>query len=373
MPDCNERLVGSSPAVLNVNEQIDDAARSDAKVLIAGESGAGKEVVASLIHRRSERSHRAFVTINCAGVPDSLLESELFGHVRGSFTDAYRDRPGLLERADGGTLFLDEVGEMSPRMQGMLLRFLETGEIQRVGEHRPPQRVNVRVVAATNRVLLERVSEGAFRQDLYYRLNVIHIVMPPLRERRADIPLLLETFLHSFGERYGVPTSTLTPEALQRLVEYRWPGNVRELKNVVERLMIRRHPVIGVEQLPAALVAPAPATAPRAAGTGNRNGVIDALMHRMLVEGESFWPVVYDTFMVHDLTRDDVRAVVSQGLEKTRGNHAALVQLFNMTPGDTNAFQNFLKKHRCQIAATSLKVHAVRPPEAPRSRVTRHA
>src|SRR5262245_18248655 len=189
-----EQLIGSSVAIRAVQGELQYAARSDAKVLLTGESGVGKEVVARQIHALSRRSAAPLVTMNCAGLNESLLESELFGHVRGSFTGAYRDRLGFLEMADGGTIFMDEVGEMSLRMQALLLRFLESGEIQRVGADRQRARVDVRVIAATNRNLVDRVSVNAFREDLYYRLNVIHIPIPTLRERREDIPLLLRHF-----------------------------------------------------------------------------------------------------------------------------------------------------------------------------------
>src|SRR5205085_5035657 len=216
-----------------------DAARSDAKVLITGESGVGKELAARTIHAFSARSSGPLVALNSAGVPDTLLESELFGHVRGSFTGAYRDKPGLFELARGGTVLLDEVGEMSLRMQSLLLRFLETGEIQPVGSDRPRNRVDVRVIAMTNRRLLEQIAAKSFREDLYYRLNVIHIIVPPLRDRREDIPALADLFLRASVQQYGTDPPELTPEAMSCLAEYHWPGNVRELKNVIERCVVR--------------------------------------------------------------------------------------------------------------------------------------
>src|SRR5437867_10127206 len=233
------RLVGVSAAVASISRDIDAAAQSHAKVLITGETGAGKEVVARLIHQRSNRRPARLATINCAGLPDSLLESELFGHVRGSFTDAYRNKPGLLESAANGTVFLDEVGEMSARMQSVLLRFLETGELQRVGADRPHTVVNVRVIAATNRDLLREVAAGTFREDLYYRLNVVRIHVKPLRERPGDIPLLLDHFLDEFSRQYNVARCTLSPATIEWLAGYRWPGNVRQLRNVVEQLVIK--------------------------------------------------------------------------------------------------------------------------------------
>ena len=196
-------MLGRSAGLRLLQDEIGDAARSTAKVLIAGESGAGKELVARLIHQTSQASSRPLVIINCAGIPEQLLESELFGHHRGSFTGAYRDKPGLLKIADGGMAFLDEIGEMSPRMQALLLRFLESGELQPVGAVAPSTRVDVRVVCATNRDLLQRVEANEFRADLYYRLNVIYLRVPPLRERREDIPLLMEHFVGGYRKRYG--------------------------------------------------------------------------------------------------------------------------------------------------------------------------
>jgi transcriptional regulator with PAS, ATPase and Fis domain len=222
-PHTRVELMGDSPPVRELREEIDRIARSEAKVLVTGESGSGKEVVAHLIHQRSARAARPFVAVNCAGLPETLLESELFGHVKGSFTGAYRDKQGKLELANEGTIFLDEIGEMTPRMQGLLLRFLETGELQKVGADRIVGRADVRVVAATNRSLRDLIVQGQFREDLYYRLNVIHITVPSLRERRADIPRLVEHFMARFGN--GAAPAIL-PEALAALCSYSWPGNV---------------------------------------------------------------------------------------------------------------------------------------------------
>src|SRR3954462_8748420 len=194
------QFIGTSRAISDLQAEVERVARSDAKVLITGESGAGKEVVARAIHAASVRAQVGFVPVNCAGIPESLLESELFGHVKGSFTGAYRDKPGKLEMADNGTIFLDEIGEMTLRMQGLLLRFLETGEIQKVGAERVNKASNVRVIAATNRDLRELITQGQFREDLFYRINVIHVVVPSLRERREDIPSLIEHFFRRFTE-----------------------------------------------------------------------------------------------------------------------------------------------------------------------------
>ena len=244
-------LLGKSRAIEQLRGDIESSARCDAKVLISGETGVGKEIVARLIHLHGARANQPFLAINCAGVPDSLLESELFGHVRGSFTDAYRDKPGLAVLADRGTLFLDELGEMSPRMQGVLLRFLETGEIHRLGADRIEQKVNVRVIAATNRNLRERVASGDFREDLYYRLNVAQVFVPPLRDRGNDILLLFTHYFDRYCRTQGITTPTLSTAAAEHLLKYTWPGNVRELKNVAERIAVR-HPAtaIQIEMLP---------------------------------------------------------------------------------------------------------------------------
>src|SRR5690349_5731319 len=226
-------LVGTSPLIADLRQEVQRVAKSDAKVLITGESGVGKEVVARAVHADGPRQHHEFVAVNCAGLPETLLESELFGHVKGSFTGAYRDKPGKLEMAHQGTAFLDEVGEMTLRMQGMLLRFLETGELQKVGSERAASPVDVRVIAATNRNLRHLIDQGQFREDLFYRLNVIHLRIPPLRDRREDIPALVEHFLDRFAQKRATSRHvTFSPEAMQVLTAYSWPGNVRELENV---------------------------------------------------------------------------------------------------------------------------------------------
>jgi len=349
MHEDGEQLIGTSPAMRDLREEITYAARSDAKILITGESGVGKEILARQIHRQSNRARAQLVTINCAGLPDSLLESELFGHVRGSFTGAYRDKAGLLELANSGTIFMDEVGEMSLRMQALLLRFLESGEIQRVGAERAQARVNVRVIAATNRNLTERISSKDFREDLYYRLNVIHLTVPPLRERREDVAELLEHFLEHFSKRHNVPTSRLSPEAESLLVGYGWPGNVRELKNFVERLVLRaRAGLILPADLPLEIAPPPPVAAVVPSGPTRRQAV-DRMYERMTLGREPFWTVVYEPFMSRDMTRDDLRALVTRGLEQTRGSYRILVQLFNMPEADYKRFLNFLRKHDCQM------------------------
>ena len=230
-------LIGQGPALEAVARQIDLVAPTDSAVLILGESGTGKELVAREIHCRSKRSGRPLIKVNCAAVPRELYESEFFGHVKGAFTGALRDRVGRFELADGGTLFLDEVGEIPLELQAKLLRILQEGELERVGEERT-RRVNVRLVAATNRDLRTEAEAGRFRQDLFYRLSVFPVEVPALRKRKEDIPLLAEHFLKASSRKVGRPKPPLTLAGVQRLQQYDWPGNVRELQHVIERAVI---------------------------------------------------------------------------------------------------------------------------------------
>lgn len=351
-------MAGVSPAIRAVEEDIHHASRSDAKVLITGESGVGKEIVARLIHQRSKRAAGPLVTINCAGFPDSLLETEMFGHVKGSFTDAYRDKRGWLELAHGGTIFMDEVGEMSLRMQALLLRFLESGEIQRVGSERRLSPVNVRVITATHRRLMERIAEKSFREDLYYRLNVIHVEVPPLRERVEDVAILMRHFLREFSAAHGSPEPELTAEALECLNAYQWPGNVRELKNLSERLILRcRSGRIGLESLPSEVLPGRRSTRPSTqSGSQPTLSIPELLFDRIVKEGESFWAVVYEPFLARDLTRSDLREVVRLGLEHTRGNYKLLTSTFNMRQEDYKRFMGFLRKYQCHLPFRQFRV-----------------
>ncbi len=343
------QLIGHSPAILRIEEDIECAAESDAKVLITGESGVGKEIVAGLIHAHSRRRGAPLVTVNCAGVPDSLLASELFGHVRGSFTDAHRDRRGWLEQADKGTIFLDEVGEMSAQMQSLLLRFLDNGEIQQVRSSHRALRVDVRVIAATNRRLIDRVHTNDFREDLYYRLNVIHIDIPPLRERREDIPLLLGHFLGNQGRSHSTETPDITVDAMSVLQAFEWPGNVRQLKNVVERLIVRGRTGRSVTptDLPPEILAAWPSSR-RAESAEKPRPRSDVMFERMVERGESFWTVVSEPLVNRDITRDDVRTLVAHGLELAGGDLGNLLALFNLDPKDGRRFSSFLRRYQCQ-------------------------
>jgi len=232
-----EEIVGTSPPLRTVLSHVAKVAPTDSTVLITGETGTGKELIARAIHKRSPRSARAFVAVNCAAIPSSLLASELFGHEKGAFTGALQRRQGRFELADGGTLFLDEVGELPAETQIMLLRVLQEREFERVGGS-GPVRVNVRVIAATNRDLHAAVADGSFRADLFYRLNVFPVDVPALRDRRADVPLLVEYFTHRSATRLGKRIRYVSTATAQLLQSYDWPGNIRELQNVIERAVI---------------------------------------------------------------------------------------------------------------------------------------
>jgi transcriptional regulator with PAS, ATPase and Fis domain len=349
-------VVSASPQMGEVLRLAHRAALGDAKVLITGESGVGKDVVARQIHANSSRARGPFVAVNCAGLTESLLESELFGHVKGSFTGAFRDKPGKLQMADRGTLFLDEVGEMSLRMQALLLRFLEQGELQQVGATDHGKVVDVRVIAATNRNLAERVATGEFREDLLYRLRVIHIHVPPLRDRRADIQPLIE---HFTGRHRSV---RFTAAALEVLARYRWPGNVRELHNVVEQAIWRAGSEgVDVEALPQCVRAePIMQTRER------RRQIADDLFDALVNNGYTFWAHIHPLFLARDITRHDIRELVRRGLKQTRGSYRGLLPLFGMEAGEYQRFHNFLAAHECKVDYREFR--SVEPDAAPERR-----
>ncbi len=342
-------FLGTSGPIAELETAIGAAAGSHAKVLITGETGVGKELVARLIHRRGARSAQPFVTINCGGMPDTLLESEFFGHVRGSFTDAHMDKPGLLRQAHTGTVFLDEVGEMTLRMQALLLRFLETGQLETVGGTALRAKVDVRVITATNRNLAEAVEAGQFRQDLFYRLNVLHLTIPPLRDRGADVELLLRHYIERHANEYGVAAPGLAPEAIDLISHYQWPGNVRELRNVAERLVLRRSgPIISAEQVSAA-ISNDPGSEPVQVQPPPTRTSVARMLDQILTGKRSFWTVVYEPFMEHDLTRDELRMIIRIGLEQARGSYRRLVELFNMPPTDHQRLMAVLREHDCDV------------------------
>jgi transcriptional regulator with GAF, ATPase, and Fis domain len=265
------RIVGESPALLAVLRTLDRIIDSELPVVITGESGTGKELIARAIHENGPRAGRAFVRENCAAIPESLLESELFGYRKGAFTGATHDKRGLFEEGDGGSVFLDEIGEMSLGMQSKLMRVLQEGEIRPVGSP-STIRVDVRLISATNRDLRKLVAEGRFREDLFFRLNVVGIHMPPLRERAGDVPILVEAFLRAAAKRTGGPPKKLDPAALECLVRHDWPGNVRELENEIQRAYALSGPTIRVSDLsPEVLHRPAGREPKRTAAKTRRN------------------------------------------------------------------------------------------------------
>ena len=299
-----DNLVGASEPMAELRRQVGRVAPMKATVLLQGESGTGKELVARALHDLSPRAGFPFVAVNCGAIPAELMESELFGHVRGAFTDASRDKRGLALEADGGTLFLDEIGELPPALQVKLLRFLEDEEVRRVGDTRS-QKVDVRVVAATARDLAEAVRRGEFREDLRYRLDVVRLRLPPLRERPGDVPLLARHFLARFARlRPEGPPTGFAPEALEALATWRWPGNVRELEHAVERAVILCDgPVVREEDLPEAVRAP---------------------------PGPGQPPLAGDDLSVKRQSRALEEALIRRALERTGGNRtraAALLEL----------------------------------------------
>jgi two-component system nitrogen regulation response regulator NtrX len=264
-------IVGESPALRTVLEAVKRAAPTNATVMLLGESGVGKELVARTLHRNSTRAAQRFIQVNCAAIPEELIESELFGHEKGSFTGATEKQIGKFEQADRGTIFLDEVGDMSPKTQAKVLRVLQEQEVERLGSARTIK-VDVRVIAATNKDLEEAIRRGEFREDLFFRLNVIPIVVPPLRDRRGDIPLLVQHLAKRTSEEHNLKPKRFDPRAMEALQRYRWRGNIRELRNTVERLMIMTPgDIVRVEDLPPDVRVDAPARAPQpgeAAATG---------------------------------------------------------------------------------------------------------
>ena len=327
-------IVGSSPALKRVLHIASRLAAGDSKVLITGESGVGKD--ARYVHVTSARAPQRFVALNCASVTETLLESELFGHVKGSFTGAYRDKVGKLQQAHKGTLFLDEIGEMSLRMQAMLLRFLENGEVVPVGADAPPTRVDVRVISATNRNLQDMVTKGTFLEDLLYRINVGQIEVPPLRDRREDIKALVLNVITKHGR-----TITVDPTAMEALERYRW-------QNVVEQMLaLADGERMGTELLPPAVTARA-GKSPHPVRERRRRAA-DELFDGLTEGGCNFWNDVYPMFMNRDLTRDDLRALIRKGLAATKGSYRGLLQLFGLDDADYKRLLNFLASHDCAI------------------------
>jgi transcriptional regulator with PAS, ATPase and Fis domain len=358
MPGGAPVIIAASAGMLEVLAIARRAAMGESKVLVTGESGVGKDLIARTIHVYSPRASGPFVAVNCAGLTETLLESELFGHVKGSFTGAYRDKPGKLQLAHRGTLFLDEVGEMSLRMQALLLRFLETGELQSVGSHAASTLANVRVIAATNRDLPERVAAGEFREDLLYRLRVIHIHVPPLRERREDVAVLVEHML-----KRAKRSLTISQEAMEVLNRYRWPGNVRELQNVIEQaLWLADRDMIDVGHLPRSVRTANEALLP---APERRRQVADDLYDALVSGGYSFWEHIHPIFLSRDITRYDMRELVVRGLRTTHGNYRSMLRLFGIPHTDYKRFHNLLMTHGCKVDYRSFRQGTAEPARTP--------
>jgi len=300
-----EGVIGNSPAMHAVVARLRQIAPTSATVLISGESGTGKELVAKALHNNSPRRYKPFVPLNCAALSENILESELFGHVKGAFTGADRERKGWFEHANGGTLFLDEVGDIPLTTQVKLLRALESGEIVRVGTNEPIT-VNVRLISATNRDLNEAIEKGTFRQDLYHRLKVISVKLPPLRQRREDIPLLIDHFLKDFNASHGKSVTSITPAARKVLMAHSWPGNVRELRNTIESMVvIDADGVLDVDDLTEDLQAVAPASSN--AGQGGA----PSLVGRPLEEIDKFY--IAETLKMTNGNREEAAKVLGIG------------------------------------------------------------
>lgn len=308
-------LIGKSPQMQQIYQLIQQTAESSASVLIEGESGTGKELVARAIHYNSPHAKAPFIAVNCSALPETLLESELFGHVRGAFTGAIRDRVGRFEAADGGTLFLDEVGDISPLVQLKLLRFLQEREFERVGD-RKTVKVDVRIIAATNKNLKSLINEGRFREDLYYRLRVVPIILPPLRERKEDIPLVVNHFVAKFQQQTNKAIKSVTKLAMAAMLDYNWPGNVRELENAIEHAFVR--------------------------GQSNKIELID--LPKELSERRADKPLRRGGPAV--LTKAEERNMVIQALSEAKGNKSKAAKLLGL--GRTTLYKR-LKEYKVKM------------------------
>jgi two-component system response regulator AtoC len=300
-----ENIISKNKQMQKIFEVITKVAQYKSTILITGESGTGKELVARALHYNSDRAQNAFVAVNCGAIPENLLESELFGHAKGAFTDAIRTKKGLFEEADGGTLFLDEIGELPPQLQVKLLRVLQEGEIRRIGESKPIQ-VDVRIVAATVKDLVKEVNEGRFRDDLFYRLNVLPIHIPPLRERNEDIPLLTAHFIRKYGEVMSKNVVGIDSRALEALMDYKWYGNVRELENTIERaIVLADRENIEIENLP--------------------------LEIQNFQEEIPLEPLAEEEYSIKKSSRFLEMNLIKKALKKTKGNHTHAAKLLEIS------------------------------------------
>ena len=306
----NEIFIYASDKMHRIKEMLDQVANTDVTILIQGESGVGKEVVARSIHLNSSRQYKPFVKVNCAALPQELIESELFGYEKGAFTGAYRPKPGKFELAHGGTIFLDEIGEISLSLQAKLLQVLQDGEFSRLGGKRDV-RVDVRVLVATNRNIDEAVRNGSFREDLYYRLNVVNITVPPLRERKEEIPVLIEYFLDKFQRKYSRKVSPPSARLMNTLLQHRWAGNVRELENVIQRLVVLRNEEAIIEEL----------------SPGNMGDSTDGRLSASLEKKD--WPSLKEAH--HEAVVKAESDVIRRALELTNWNRKKAAAILNVS------------------------------------------
>lgn len=365
-----ENIVGRSPKMTDLFRRLDNVVNSSANVLISGDSGTGKELIARAIHYNGARKEKRFIAIDCGAIPENLIESELFGYKRGAFTGAIFDKKGLFEEADGGTIFLDEITNTSRALQAKLLRVIQEREIRRVGDSQD-RKVDVRIIAATNRDLKHMVQNGDFREDLFYRLNVLALQVPPLRDHKEDIPLLVNHLLKQLEEQNPTMRHTIDHDALQLLMEYPFPGNVRELENLVESAFYMAQQVEiqvvdfppEISQLEGKPGAPEvaspihavedslrPILAPSISEqSSEEKGQAMVLFRQMKQEKVSFWKVVKEPFMKREISKELVREVVKLGLEESKGRYKDLLEPFHLQVTEYTVFMNFLKKHSCQV------------------------
>jgi DNA-binding NtrC family response regulator len=327
------RIIGRSEAIRKVFEIAEKASASDSTVILSGESGTGKELIAHALHHNSPRVAHTFMAVNCGAIPHDLLESELFGYEKGSFTGAMQTRIGRMELADKGTIFLDEIGDMPPQLQVKLLRVLAEQEIDRIGGNKPIK-INIRVIAATHRNLEEEVKNGKFREDLFYRLNVIPIHMPPLRERKADIPLLANYFLDYFNKKQGRAIKGINDQAMEILVNYRWPGNIRELANFIERMVVLSSgSVLTPRDLPEKVVDGVPQEKLEATPTPIEDNNAGEFL-RQSMKKSFFLGIPQDGINLKQAVEDFERELIMEALEKTdwvKNQAAQLLQLNRTT------------------------------------------
>ncbi|HEY3969581.1 MAG TPA: sigma-54 dependent transcriptional regulator, partial [Planctomycetaceae bacterium] len=340
--DVDDRMVGRSPQILDVYKAIGRVASQDVAVLIRGESGTGKELIARAIYQHSQRSRAAFLAVNCAALPDSLLESELFGHEKGSFTGADRQRIGKFEQCSGGTIFLDEVGDMSPLVQGKLLRLLQEQRFERVGGNQTIQ-TDVRIIAATHRDLETMSNEGTFRSDLYYRLNGFTITIPPLRERGDDIVLLLERIFNVYSRQLGKDVQGISPDALKLLIEYPWPGNVREMQSAVRRALLQTTgPVLLAESLPDEIRTGVKRPAHETASTGSVGNLERLIDARLQANTNDLYA---ETLAAMEL------CLLTRVLKLTGGNQSQASRILGITRG---SLRNKIHTHNIHIESVVL-------------------